>query len=195
MKKAISTTILGAVFSIYYLVMYILSFESYNDGWGTDKSFNLDYFVSFIGFAAILVVGIISIYNVVKKKENNKLYINVILFISLIFTLYNAGLMFKNIAKKKELEDILPYMYLTIFGLYLVYVFIINSIKKLNKVTSIIGILLSLFPLVIFIIYIKDETYLALDFLFRFILGAYLLFLSIINYNNDINLLDKTNNK
>lgn len=194
MKKAITTTILGSMFSIYYLVMYILSYESYNDGWGTDKSFNLDYLIAFICFLVLVCAGGMIIYNKKKDKEysEKKVYINVILLISMIIIFYNFGLMFKNIAKGKNADVILPYMYFGIFGLYLLYLFVINKINKVNKITSVIGLILAFFPLVLFFIYLGSDIFLSLDYLFLFILASYFMgIILIINYNNNINLLDK----
>ena len=60
-KRWIIVILASAIIGIS-VSLFILSFEIYNDGYGTDISFNMDMIIFFICGVAILVYGIYSIY-------------------------------------------------------------------------------------------------------------------------------------
>ena len=48
MKKHIITLLLGVFTTIYFFVLFVQSYSKYNDGWGTDISFDMDLLIKFL---------------------------------------------------------------------------------------------------------------------------------------------------
>ncbi len=119
MKKHIITLLLGVFTTIYFFVLFVQSYSKYNDGWGTDISFDMDLLIKFLCSLIILIVGIIAVYKTVKNKELKIDYIYGISLIGFISTCYPLGLMFKSIAKKKPSDTIVDYLIWALFGAFI----------------------------------------------------------------------------
>lgn len=128
MKKNILTLVFGVFTSIYFLVLFIQSYSKYNDGWGTDISFDYDIFIKLLCSLIILAVGIVSVYKSVKNNSSEYEYACGISLIGFITTLYPLGLMFKSIAKKKSNDTIVDYLIWAIFGAFILAYGIIRYI-------------------------------------------------------------------
>lgn len=92
MKKGILQTLFGTFVFIASMVYFILSYMSsiYSDEWGTDRSPQKDYFILIIIGIIIIIGGIISIYDVAKKKKHifaKPIAISLIGFIGLCYCL------------------------------------------------------------------------------------------------------------
>ena len=82
-----------------FLSFYILSFASYNDGWGTDVSFNEDYLIlCLIGFF-LAILGAFLLWNHLKKKENKNVLFGGLGAISVISLIYGLFMVIKSYVK------------------------------------------------------------------------------------------------
>lgn len=128
MKRNLLTLIFGVFTTIYFLVLFIQSYSKYNDGWGTDISFDYDIFIKFLCALIILTVGVVSVYKSYKNSDSKFEYSCGISLIGFITTLYPLGLMFKSIAKKKPNDTIVDYLIWSIFGAFILAYGIIRYI-------------------------------------------------------------------
>ena len=129
----ISLIILATAMFTYYLVKYIMSFEIWDDGFGTDYSFNSDYVVlSLIG----LIFLIYAIYNLVTYYKNNYnpnvMYATFALAAS-VGTFYPLGVFFKAMAKGKAYVDYQDYFYIALASLVFLCFVIFTYLSKTNK--------------------------------------------------------------
>lgn len=128
MKRNLLTLIFGVFTTIYFLVLFIQSYSKYNDGWGTDISFDYDIFIKLLCALIILTVGVVSVYKSYKNSDSKFEYACGISLIGFITTLYPLGLMFKSIAKKKPNDTIVDYLIWSIFGAFILAYGIIRYI-------------------------------------------------------------------
>ncbi len=118
----------GIISFIISLILYIKSYELYQDEWGTDISFNTDYLVALMLSILIIVYGICSI----KKLFEIKLFIKLVS--SSILTFYSLGIFFKAISKGKEFVSFQNYLYIGLVAGCFLGSFIINFINKKSQV-------------------------------------------------------------
>ncbi len=123
MKKSIFTTVFGLFVFLLYLILSLKSFSKYDDGFGTDISYDMDLFVLCICGLIILIVGLYDLYLNIKKKNNTMLksleaYSKGLSLLGFISTLYPLGMMFKMIAKKKGSLIITNYLECAMFGAF-----------------------------------------------------------------------------
>lgn len=127
--KKIIVLIIGLFISILSLCFMIKSFTIYDDGYGTDISFDMDMVI-------FLIIGIaICIYAITCFKVTNQqsFYITAIV-ISTLISLYPLGTFFKAIAKNKPFIDYQNYLYLGIIGALTLIYFLLGyfEFKKNN---------------------------------------------------------------
>ncbi len=137
MKRSIFTTLFGTFVFVLYLVLSIQSYSKYDDGFGTDYSFDMDLFVLCICGFIILVIGLYDLYTNLKNKDINikKIYTDGIILLGAITTMYPLGMMFKSIAKKKGGSVISSYLECAIFGGFVLtagILYFIDNKKKQN---------------------------------------------------------------
>lgn len=118
--------IFAAVFMIITAVLFGLSLEIYDDGYGTDVSFDMDMIVCFLCGIALLVYGIYSLYALKKKKSMQLAYYGAFGVIAVLTTFYPLGVFFKAMAKKKPFLENQDYLYLGILGLILLIYLIVS---------------------------------------------------------------------
>ncbi len=82
-----------------FLSYYILSFASYNDGWGTDVSFNEDYLILALIGLFLAVLGAFLLFAHLKKKENKNILFGGLSAISLISLVYALFMVIKSYVK------------------------------------------------------------------------------------------------
>jgi TRAP-type C4-dicarboxylate transport system permease small subunit len=135
LTKRILLIVLGLFLSVLFLVFYIKSYSFYQDEYGTDISFNNDYLILTLLGLIVLVYGIISLYTLLKNKENH--YFNIS---SLCFTglggFYGLGIFFKQISKGKEFASNQHYLYLGIMLTLLFVYFVINVYQDYKLKTN-----------------------------------------------------------
>ncbi|MDE5714849.1 MAG: hypothetical protein K2I42_01830 [Anaeroplasmataceae bacterium] len=116
------------------IVMFSLSFEKYNDGYGTDLSFDMDLIVLFICGISILVYGVYSIVAYYKKLSLKTAYYGAFGTVSVLISFYPLGVFFKAMSKNKPFLENQEYLYIGILGigilLYLVFSYIADSNKE-----------------------------------------------------------------
>ena len=128
--KNISVVIIGFISFVFSLTKYIMSYEYYKDEYGTDISFNNDYFVAIIISLVILICGIWMIINFKKEKELKMISIYGGLVISTLVTFYPLGVLFKQLNKGKPFVDYLNYLFIGIVGLSVLIYFIFSYFEK-----------------------------------------------------------------
>ncbi len=99
MFLSIGVLVLGLGAFACFLSFYILSFSSYNDGWGTDVSFNEDYLVLALLGAFLAVLGAFLLWAYLKKKENKAILFGGLGAISSISTVYALFMIVKSYVK------------------------------------------------------------------------------------------------
>ncbi len=102
MKKSILYTSLGGFIVITFLIKIILSFATYNDGFGTDISIDEEALMFLCSGQCILIGGICGIYNSKLGKSNTFIYILAFGTAGVILFGYFMGAGFKAIAKGKD---------------------------------------------------------------------------------------------
>lgn len=111
---------------IISLILYIKSFELYQDEWGTDISFNNDYIV------ALIVSVLFIVYNITSFKTN-KYNIHFKLTTFSIITLYSLGTFFKAISKGKAFITCSNYLFIGIVTIFITIGYILTFIKENKK--------------------------------------------------------------
>ncbi len=129
--KKYTLLVLGLFISILALILLIKSFAVYDDGYGTDISFNMDMVVFLIIGIAVLIYGV----NNLRKDSNLENYYLTSLVITVLTACYPLGTFFKAIAKHKPFIDYSNYLYIGIIGLtlFIYYLFAYLDYKKSNK--------------------------------------------------------------
>lgn len=142
MKKSLIATLFGVFTTIYFLVLYIQSYEKTDyDAWGVDYSFDKDILTKLICSVVILGFAVYFLLKAVKNEEADKkllpLGIGVVGFIS---TFYPLGRMFKYITEniqdnENNGDTIVSYLIWSIFGAFILVYGIISylEIKKNNN--------------------------------------------------------------
>lgn len=93
-------------------VLYVQSFEFYQDEWGIDISFSSDYLVAIV----ITICGLVySLVSLIKDKPFDK---SAWLIISSIICFYTLGVFFKGVNKHKEFSSIQNYLYVGLVSLF-----------------------------------------------------------------------------
>ncbi len=110
---------LGLFISVLALVLMIKSFEVYDDGWGTDISFNMDMVVLLMIGIAILVYACTTF----KSVNPNNYYLTSVV-VTTLTAFYPLGVFFKAMAKAKAFADYSTYLYVGIIGTILLVYFI-----------------------------------------------------------------------
>ena len=131
-KRWIIVILASAIIGIS-VSLFILSFEIYNDGYGTDISFNLDMIIFFICGVAILVYGIYSIYAYKKHLSMLFAYYASFSVITVLLTFYPLGVFFKALAKGKSFVEYQEYLYLGVFGFIILIYLIFSYLCDLRK--------------------------------------------------------------
>ncbi len=90
---------LGAGMFGCFLSFYILSFSSYNDGWGTDVSFNEDYLILTLIGLFLAILGAFLLFAHLKKKENKHILFGGLAAISVISLVYALFMVIKSYVK------------------------------------------------------------------------------------------------
>lgn len=95
---------LGIGFGGYYGFEYIKSFSSYSDQYGHSLDFNQDaLFLMCLGIL-LVIIGLVHMYLVTKKLNNDKVLIYSLTGISLINLIYAIALLGKSYYKHKSSE-------------------------------------------------------------------------------------------
>ena len=125
----------SGLFLIFAIVLFATSFESYDDGWGIDFSFNKDYsLLMFLGIALTAYTAY-NLYASIKNKEVNDLPYYVFGTLAVVGAGYNLGVFFKAIAKGKDYQSHQLYLYFGLVCLVLIVAILFKYLdKKNNKV-------------------------------------------------------------
>lgn len=129
-NKLIKPILIGIVgFSMFVisLILYINSFELYQDEWGTDISFNSDYIV------AIIISIIIMVYGLLNYKYDNQYYNIISCMASSIISFYTLGVFFKAISKGQAFDFCKNYLFIGIVSFTFILLFGYNYIKEHKK--------------------------------------------------------------
>ena len=130
LTKNIALASAGLISFIFSLVFYILSYEFYQDEYGTDISFNSDYLVAMIISIALLSYGIYKIYCLKGNKEDTLAFYYFSISVTSILSFYPLGVFFKAINKKKDAMDYLSYLAIGVVCLCLLVYFAFDLISK-----------------------------------------------------------------
>ena len=123
--KRISLLLSGLMIFSFSLIKYILSFEFYQDEWGTDISFNSDYLIALI--IGILVITL-SLYYLIKK--DNKINHLISFLLTTILSFYSLGVLFKALNKGENFSDYQNYFYIGLVSFMLFIYFAISLYEK-----------------------------------------------------------------
>ena len=123
--KRISLLLSGLMIFSFSLIKYILSFEFYQDEWGTDISFNSDYLIALI--IGILVITL-SLYYLIKK--DNKINHLISFLLTTILSFYSLGVLFKALNKGENFSDYQTYFYIGLVSFMLFIYFAISLYEK-----------------------------------------------------------------
>ncbi len=128
----ISFVCFSSLLLIFSLVLYALSFEVYNDGFGIDFSTNEDLLV---GLLVSIIIFIYSLIKLISKKE--EIYIinskNISITISsFIISFYSFGKFFKYLAKKGSNFIYVDYQVYLYLGFICLALAIYTIFKYLN---------------------------------------------------------------
>ena len=110
---------LAALIVIISIVMFSLSFEIYDDGYGTDISFDMDYIVLMCCGIALLVYGILDVISYRRQKSTRIAFYSCFGVISSLLSFYPLGVFFKAISKGKPYLENQEYLYIGIIGLFM----------------------------------------------------------------------------
>ncbi len=119
-----------SLFLILSIVLLATSFESYDDGWGIDFSFNKDYLILVIVGIALTTYEAYTLYAEIKNKELNDLPYYLFGTLAIVGAGYNLGVFFKAVAKGKDYLSNQMYLY---FGLVCLVLVIAIAFKYLAK--------------------------------------------------------------
>ncbi len=124
---------MGLSIMIIAIVMFALSFGSYDDGYGTDISFDMDFVILFICGIALLVYGIYTIYAYHKNLSTKLAYYGAFGIISVLIAFYPLGVFFKAISKGKPYLENQEYLYAGILGLIMIAFLIFSYISDQKR--------------------------------------------------------------
>ncbi len=124
---------LATALAIISLIGFFLSYQKYNDGYGTDISFDMDAIVLFICSLAILIYGVYSVYALKKDKSLKTAYYASFGTVSVLIAFYPLGMFFKALAKGKKFEDYQDYLYIGIIGILMIFYLIFSYISDNKK--------------------------------------------------------------
>lgn len=130
-KRSILIAIAVLIITIS-IVMFSLSFEIYDDGYGTDISFDMDYIVLMCCGIALLIYGILDIISYRRQKSTKIAVYSCFGVISSLLSFYPLGVFFKAISKGKPYLENQEYLYIGIIGL-LMLAYIIFSYLSTSK--------------------------------------------------------------
>ncbi len=138
MKKSILTAVFGLFVTILYLVLYIQSYSKYNDGWGTDVSFDPNMLVLTVVGIAILATGLFACYSIKQQKDVNNIYNIGFATVGALMTFYPFGRMFKYVGKRIDAKggyfgDIKHYLIWGLFGAFIIALVVINYLDTRKK--------------------------------------------------------------
>ena len=120
----------SGLFLIFSIILFATSFESYDDGWGIDFSFNKDYsLLMFLGIALTAYTAY-NLYTFIKNKDIKDLPYYVFGTLAVVGAGYNLGVFFKAISKGKDYQSNQLYLY---FGLVCLVLIIAILFKYLGK--------------------------------------------------------------
>lgn len=119
----------GLTSFIFSLILYIKSYEIWQDEYGSDISFNEDYIIAMV--VSILIV-VYAVYAIWAEKQNHATLAYEFCGIcsSALISFYSLGVLFKNLNKGKDFKDYTLYFYLGIVTLFLLAYFISCLISK-----------------------------------------------------------------
>lgn len=124
---------IASILLIISLVFYCQSYSVYDDGFGTDISFDMDYAVLLICSTALLIYGIYSVYAYKKNLSDRSAYYGSFGVISVIMMGYPLGTFFKAMAKGKDFADNQGYLIVGIIGLAMVLYLAFSYLAEKRK--------------------------------------------------------------
>lgn len=134
--KRVLLVVMASMLTILSLVMLSISYESYNDGYGTDISIDMDYLVLALCGIAFLVYGVYSIIAYKKNYSTQSAYYGTLGIISVLLSFYPLGVFFKALAKEKPFLEIQEYLYIGLLGLVFLLYLLFTYLSDKNKETK-----------------------------------------------------------
>lgn len=134
--KRVLLVVMASMLTILSLVMLSISYESYNDGYGTDISIDMDYLVLTLCGIAFLIYGVYSIIAYKKNYSTQSAYYGTLGTISVLLSFYPLGVFFKALAKEKPFLEIQEYLYIGLLGLVFLLYLLFTYLSDKNKETK-----------------------------------------------------------
>lgn len=130
----------SVVLILISIVYFSLSFSLYDDGWGTDISFDQDAVVLFICSVALCVYSVCNLLALKNNISTKNVYYSSFGVIGVLLFCYPLGVFFKELSKALssgeafDYSSYQDYLYLGLLGLILVLYLIFSYISdKKNK--------------------------------------------------------------
>lgn len=113
--RAILLTSLSFIGIVVSLILYFMSYKKEDYGeWGIDYTFNYNYFVMFIIFVVIFILGMYELISILKNKEYNDYSFIVVSIVLAIGASYPYSVFFKALTKSSF--DYIEYQYYLYIG-------------------------------------------------------------------------------
>lgn len=113
--RAILLTSLSFIGIVVSLILYFMSYKKEDYGeWGIDYTFNYNYFVMFIIFVVIFILGMYELISILKNKEYKDYSFIVVSIVLAIGASYPYSVFFKALTKSSF--DYLEYQYYLYIG-------------------------------------------------------------------------------
>lgn len=123
----------SGLFLIFSIILFAFSFESYDDGWGIDFSFNTDYsLLMFLGIALTAYTAY-NLFAFIKNKDIKDLPYYVFGTLAFVGAGYNLGVFFKAMSKGKEYQGYQLYLYFGLVCLVLIAAIVFKYLSKKNN--------------------------------------------------------------
>lgn len=130
---SIGTSIVGAFFFVYFLVLYILSFTNGSGTGYIDYEFNSDYLTLFILGLFALIVGILSTYRTFKNNYSGLLLSGVWGVILLTSFIYSLARLIRMYVKTLDPTIYWVWLAISLVSLSLVVFLFIKKLRNINK--------------------------------------------------------------
>lgn len=113
--RAILLTSLSFIGIVVSLILYFMSYKKEDYGeWGIDYTFNYNYFVMFIIFVVIFILGMYELISILKNKEYKDYSFIAVSIVLAIGASYPYSVFFKALTKSSF--DYLEYQYYLYIG-------------------------------------------------------------------------------
>lgn len=113
--RAILLTSLSFIGIVVSLILYFMSYKKEDYGeWGIDYTFNYNYFVMFIIFVVIFILGMYELISILKNKEYKDYSFIVVSIVLAIGASYPYSVFFKALTESSF--DYLEYQYYLYIG-------------------------------------------------------------------------------